>query len=138
AAGPRSHRRASERRVRGHTAMTIIDRSVIDVVNVDLGARSYDIKIGGGLVARGGELIAPILKQKRVVVITDTNVARLHLEGLRQSWTGAGIANEAIILPAGEGTKSFSELESLCDRLLDLKVERGTTLIALGGGVIGD
>jgi 3-dehydroquinate synthase len=118
--------------------MTIIDRSVIDVVNVDLGSRSYDIKIGGGLVARAGELIAPVLKQKRAVVVTDAHVARWHLDGLRQSLTGAGIANDAIVLPAGEGTKSFDELQALCDRLLDLKIERHTTLIALGGGVIGD
>jgi 3-dehydroquinate synthase len=118
--------------------MTIIDRSVIDVVNVDLGSRSYDIKIGGGLVARAGELVAPVLKQKRAVIVTDAQVARWHLDGLRESLHGAGVATEAIVLPAGESTKSFDELGALCDRLLDLKIERHTTLIALGGGVIGD
>jgi 3-dehydroquinate synthase len=108
------------------------------VVRVDLGARSYDIKIGGGLVARAGEMIAPVLKQKRAIVVTDSHVARWYLDELQQSLRGAGIASEAIVLPAGEGTKSFGELEALCGRLLDLKIERSTTLIALGGGVIGD
>src|SRR6266545_657635 len=104
--------------------MTIIDRSAVDVVRVDLGPRSYDIKIGGGLVARAGELIAPVLKQKRAIIVTDGHVARWYLDGLEQSLRGAGIANESIVLPAGEKMKSFRELESLCDRLLDLKVER--------------
>ena len=118
--------------------MTIIDRSAIDVVRVDLGSRSYDIKIGGGLVARAGEMIAPAVKQKRAVIVTDAHVARLYLDEIQQSLRSAGIESEAIVLPAGEATKSFGELESLCGRLLDLKVERSTTLIALGGGVIGD
>src|SRR5688572_3521075 len=118
--------------------MTIIDRSAIDVVRVDLGTRSYDIKIGGGLVARAGEMIAPAVAQKRAAIVTDAQVARLYLDEIQQSLRGAGIASEAIVLPPGEATKSFGELEALCGRLLDLKVERSTTLIALGGGVIGD
>ncbi|WP_119299538.1 3-dehydroquinate synthase [Dongia deserti] len=118
--------------------MTIIDRSAVDVVRVDLGSRSYEIKIGGGLVARAGELVAPVLKQKRTAIVTDSHVARWYLDELQQSLRSAGIASEAITLPPGESAKSFSQLESLCDQLLDLKVERSTTLIALGGGVIGD
>jgi len=91
--------------------MTIIDRAAIDVVRVDLGTRSYDIKIGGGLVARAGEMIAPVLTQKRAVIVTDAHVARLYLDEIQQSLRGAGIASEAIVLPAGEATKSFAELE---------------------------
>jgi 3-dehydroquinate synthase len=118
--------------------MTLVDRTAIDVVRVELGPRSYDIKIGGGLITRAGELAASVLRQKRVIVITDTHVARLHLDALLQSLRGAGITAESIVLPSGEATKSFTELESLCDQLLALKAERGTTLVALGGGVIGD
>jgi 3-dehydroquinate synthase len=118
--------------------MTIIDRSAIDVVRVELGTRSYDIKIGGGLVARAGELIAPMLKQKRTMIVTDTQVARWYLDELQHSLRAAGIASDAAVLPPGEGTKSFDQLESLCAELLDRKVERSTTLIAFGGGVIGD
>jgi 3-dehydroquinate synthase len=118
--------------------MTIIDRSAVDVVSVDLGTRSYEIKIGGGLVARAGELIAPVLKQKRTVIVTDSQVARWYLDELQQSLRAAGIASDAIVLPPGEAAKSFGQLESLCGDLLDRKIERSTTLIALGGGVIGD
>src|SRR5262249_24328646 len=117
---------------------TLVDRTAIDVVSVDLGARSYDIKIGGGLITRAGEFMLPVLRQKRAIVITDTHVARLHLETLLHSLRGAGIAAEAVVLASCEATKSFAELESRCDRLLEMKAERGTTLIALGGGVIGD
>ncbi len=75
------HRSGTRRRVeRDQAAMTIIDRSAIDVVRVDLGTRSYDIKIGGGLVARAGEMIAPAVKQKRAVIVTDAQVARLYLD----------------------------------------------------------
>jgi 3-dehydroquinate synthase len=81
--------------------MTIIDRSAVDVVRVDLGPRSYDIRIGGGLVARAGELIAPVLKQKRAIIVTDTQVARWYLDELQHSLRGAGVASEAIVLPAG-------------------------------------
>ncbi len=118
--------------------MTLVDRTAIDVVRVELGPRSYDIKIGGGLITRAGDLAAPVLRQKRVIVITDAHVARLHLDALLQSLRGSGIAAESIVLPGGEATKSFTELEALCDQLLALKAERGTTLVALGGGVIGD
>jgi 3-dehydroquinate synthase len=110
----------------------------VETVRVALAERSYDILVGGGLIGRAGELATPLLGQKRVIVITDKNVARLHLETLLESFRRAGIAAESIVLPAGEQTKSFAELEALCDRLLDLKVERHTTLVALGGGVIGD
>jgi 3-dehydroquinate synthase len=89
-------------------------------------------------VARAGELIAPLLKQKRTMVVTDRQVARWYLDELQHSLRAAGIASDAIVLPPGEGTKSFSQLESLCAELLGRKVERSTTLIALGGGVIGD
>jgi 3-dehydroquinate synthase len=118
--------------------MTIIDRSAIDVVRVDLGSRSYDIKIGGGVVARAGEMIAPVLKQRRAIIVTDAHVARWYLDELQHSLRGAGIASDALTVPPGEAAKSFSQLERLCAQLLDLKTERSTTLIALGGGVIGD
>ena len=107
-------------------------------VTVDLGNRSYDILIGENLIARAGELITPVLRQKRVIIVTDTNVAPLHLPALTQALDAAGIIHSAIILPDGEGSKSFSVLETLMDKLLDAKPERKTALIAFGGGVIGD
>ncbi len=104
-------------------------------VNVSLGARSYDIVIGQELLDRADRSIAPILAGRRPIIITDSHVARHQLPRLQ---AGLGADSEAIILPAGESTKSWSNLETLLDQLLDLGVERGDKLIALGGGVIGD
>src|SRR3546814_9180730 len=88
--------------------------------------------------ARAGEVMAPVLKQKRVVVVTDENVAKLHLETRLHSLDHAAIAHEVVILPPGEASKSFAQIEALLDDLLGRCIERGTTLVALGGGVIGD
>lgn len=107
-------------------------------LSVDLGERTYDILIGRGLLDDAGSLLAPLLAQPRVVIVTDANVAPLYLARLETSLAAAGIASAALVLPAGEATKSFAQLEALCEDLLSLKVERRTTLVALGGGVIGD
>ncbi|MCD2325035.1 3-dehydroquinate synthase [Sphingomonas sp. IC-56] len=106
-------------------------------IPVALGERSYDVRIEAGLLARAGEILAPLAKGRRMPIVTDANVGA-HLVTLQASLTAAGIASEAIILPAGEGTKSWAELEALTDRLLELGVERSDHVIALGGGVIGD
>ena len=108
------------------------------IVPVALGERGYDIHIGPGLLERAGDLAGPLLARPFTVIVTDENVAEAHLPGLQDSLKNAGILAEAVVLPAGEGTKSFAMLEKLTDRLLALKVERGDTIIALGGGVIGD
>ncbi|NNC73692.1 MAG: 3-dehydroquinate synthase, partial [Sphingomonadaceae bacterium] len=71
-------------------------------------------------------------------IIADENVAPTHLVTLRSSLTAAGIESETIVLPAGESTKSWDHLESLTDRLLEIGIERGEHIVALGGGVIGD
>jgi 3-dehydroquinate synthase len=109
-----------------------------ETVTVDLGDRRYDIVVGEDVFARSGELMAPVLRQKRVIVITDETVGGLHLDALSASLDKAGIAHEAIVLPAGEQTKDFANLESLMNRILDAGIERRTALVALGGGVIGD
>ncbi|MFL5322976.1 MAG: 3-dehydroquinate synthase [Microvirga sp.] len=90
------------------------------------------------MIAEAGQRMLPLLKRKRVVAITDANVARHHLEALERSVRNAGIAIDSIVLDAGEQTKSFAGLEALLTRLLELGIERRTTLVALGGGVIGD
>ena len=107
-------------------------------VPVPLGRRSYDILIGESLIARSGELVAPLLRRRRTAIVTDENVARHHIETLRHGLTGAGIASETIVLPPGEATKSFAELARVCDWLLATGIERGDCIIAFGGGVIGD
>ncbi len=108
------------------------------VLRVDLAERSYDILIGNGLVASAGEHIKPLLASPRVLTITDENVARHWLEPYRQSLASAGIDNRELILPPGEQTKSFEYLQQVTEWLLETGVDRKTTLVALGGGVIGD
>ncbi len=109
-----------------------------ETVRVELGARSYDVAVGDGLLAEAGALMGPLLARPRVAVVTDEHVAPLHLGGLLASLDAAAIAHDEIVLPAGEATKDFRHLEALLDRLLALPIERTTTLLALGGGVIGD
>ena len=107
-------------------------------VNVALGGRAYDIHIGPGLLRRSGEIIAPLLPRPRTLVVTDENVAALHLDALRASLDEAGIAHQAIILPPGEATKSFGHYRKLVEDLLASGLERSDLVIAFGGGVIGD
>jgi len=109
-----------------------------DTLRVELGARSYDIVVGSGLLADAGALIAPVIRQKRAVIVTDENVAKLHLAALQRALDKAGIAHHAIVLPPGEATKDFAHFAQLCEDVLALGIERGTPLVALGGGVIGD
>ena len=118
--------------------MTDVSEITTDRLHLDLGERSYDILVGDGLLAQAGDAIAPLIGAQTGVIITDKTVAGFYLETLEKALTEAGIAYHTIVLPAGEQTKDFAHLEELANRLLDLKIERSTTLIALGGGVIGD
>ncbi|MBB3996248.1 3-dehydroquinate synthase [Aureimonas pseudogalii] len=107
-------------------------------VRVSLGARSYDILIGPGLLAEAGAEIARRLPGIRALVVADERVAALHADRLSASLDAAGIAHSRLVLPAGEPTKSFAHLGEVVDRVLAERLERGDAVIALGGGVIGD
>src|SRR5215475_8488633 len=107
-------------------------------IHIDLGARSYDVLIGQGLIARAGELIAPFAATKRVFIVTDQNVARTHRSELIHSLDAVGLQNWTITLPPGEGSKNFAGLEMLTRHLLQAGVERSDLVVAFGGGVIGD
>ncbi|WP_454183683.1 3-dehydroquinate synthase [Parvibaculum sp. MBR-TMA-1.3b-4.2] len=107
-------------------------------VRVELGERGYDIHVGPGLIAQAGKYLEPLLRRARVAIVTDETVARHHLPALTASLDEHGIAHDEIVLPAGESTKSFAQLEKLTEWLLETGVERGDLVIALGGGVIGD
>lgn len=109
-----------------------------DTLRVDLGGRSYSIVVGSGLLGQAGPLIRPVLARPSAIVVSDDNVAPLYLDGVLDALAAAGIAAGSVVLPAGEATKDFAHLETLCDGLLAAGVERTTTLVALGGGVIGD
>lgn len=110
----------------------------METVHVGLEGREYNIHIGPGLLAQSGALIGPMLARKQVCVVTDENVAALHLETLRDGLAADGIAMEALVLPAGESTKSWAFIEQTVEWLLSQRVERKDLVVALGGGVIGD
>jgi shikimate kinase/3-dehydroquinate synthase len=107
-------------------------------VEIALSASRYEVLIGHDLLDRAGALMAPLLPQPRCIVITDETVAGLHLDTLLTSLSTVGISHEAIIVPAGEPSKSLATWQNLVQQLLTLKVDRQTTVVALGGGVIGD
>ncbi len=110
-----------------------------DDLHVDLGDRSYHILVGEGLIERAGMMIRPCIRQPRSIIITDRHLEESgHLAYLTASLDTAGIAHENFILPAGEQTKNLAQFAELADGILALGIERGTSLIALGGGVIGD
>jgi 3-dehydroquinate synthase len=90
-----------------------------ETIRVDLGERAYDVVVGDGAIADLGALILPHLDRPLVVLVTDENVAALHLEAATGSLQAAGIDTSTIVLPAGESTKSFAMLERLTADLLD-------------------
>jgi 3-dehydroquinate synthase len=108
------------------------------LVHVPLGERAYDILIGPGLIKRAGGEISSRLKGRRAAIVTDEHVAPLYLDALMDSLQTDGIEATSVTLPAGEKTKSFDHLMTVCDTVLSARVERNDAVIALGGGVIGD
>lgn len=109
-----------------------------DIITVGLEERSYDIHIGTDLLNRAGAVMAPFLRQKQVFVVSDESVAALYLERLKTSLARDNIRCVEHVLPPGEKTKDFLYLQNLLESMLGTGCERGTTVIALGGGVIGD
>lgn len=107
-------------------------------LHLDLGPRSYDIVVGGGLIREAGQLIAPHLKRPRAIIVVDAAVAGLYLEPLAQSLRAASVVVDHVVVPSGEESKSFAELQRLCETLLQRGIDRSSALIALGGGVVGD
>jgi shikimate kinase/3-dehydroquinate synthase len=125
-----------------HTTAQVLDALVgwcpARRLSVVLASTSYDVVIGEHLLARAGALLAPRLPQKRAVVVTDSTVAPLHLESLLAGLGETAVATSSIVVPAGEASKNLETYLSIVDQLLDARVERRTSVIALGGGVVGD
>lgn len=112
-------------------------QTVTQTLNVALGERSYPIHIGTDVLSRP-ELLLPHISQKRAVVVSNTTVAPLYLERLRSTLEKCEIEILPVVLPDGEQFKTWETLNLIFDALLATKCERNTTLVALGGGVIGD
>jgi 3-dehydroquinate synthase len=112
--------------------------SVAHDVHVPLEGRAYDVRIAPGLLPRAGAGIADLLARPRTWIVTEENVARLHLATLREGLSASGIESAALILPPGEATKGWPHLIETVEWLLAEKVERRDVVLAFGGGVIGD
>lgn len=108
------------------------------IVRIDLGERGYDVIVGAGLLIDAGKRILPILDQARVIVVSDNNVAPIYLPILSNALAATGIEVKAMTVAPGETSKTFSSLEQLTGEILATNIERNTTLVALGGGVVGD
>ena len=108
------------------------------VIDVSLGPRSYPVVIGEGLVGAAGNWIATRVPGARCAVVTDENVAALHLDPLKGSLAEHGLYLGEVVVRPGEASKSFPVLAILCERLLELGVERSDCVVAFGGGVVGD
>lgn len=109
-----------------------------DTVRVGLDNRSYDVVIGASLLEHAGDLIAPFLKRPRLMIITDQHVDDRQGSRLHAGLEKANIIADKIVLPPGEGTKSFEQLGRLLDAMLQRGIERDDLIVAFGGGVIGD
>ena len=107
-------------------------------VKVELAGRSYDVKIGGDLIANAAEHCGKLLRKSVVPIVTDSNVHAAWGNALGASLTQAGHEARFLVHEPGESAKSWDGLSRTVEWLLDLEVERGDHIIALGGGVIGD
>jgi 3-dehydroquinate synthase len=107
-------------------------------IRVALAGRGYDIAIGPGLIDQAAALARPLLAAPKVTIVSDETVAPLYGARLAASFDKAGIKASAVTVPAGESSKEFAAFGRLMNDLLDQRPDRRTTLVALGGGVVGD
>jgi len=107
----------------------------MQTLRLELGARSYPIYIGSGLLGRA-ELLAPHVAGRRVVIVSNEVVAPLYLKKVEQAF--AAYRPQALVLPDGERRKTLATIDGIVGELLTARCDRRTTLVALGGGVIGD
>lgn len=107
-------------------------------IRVDLAGRAYDIAVGPGLLDRTGELSAGLLAAPRVIIVSDQTVAPLYAARLAAAFEKTGVRTRSLAVPAGESSKEFAAFGQLMNDLLDQRPDRKTTLVALGGGVVGD
>jgi 3-dehydroquinate synthase len=111
---------------------------VSEAVIVALAGRSYEVRIGAGLIDDAGRSVKPLLKRPVTAVVMDRTVAELHGERLLRALRAEAITAHPVVVPPGEETKSFAGLAALCDDLLALELDRTDQIIAFGGGVVGD
>src|SRR3990172_3906841 len=110
----------------------------METLRVDLGERSYPIHIGDGILSLAGEFLQQAGLRGKVAVVTNPTVAQLYLDPLHETLTGAGFAVTPIVLAEGEEHKDLKSLSVVYDRLISDRFERRSSILALGGGVVGD
>ncbi len=110
----------------------------VEAIKVELGARSYDILIGSGLVAGAGQHVANLFPNSRCAIVSDSSVYELHGRVLESSLDAAELEYEAVIVSPGEPSKSLATLENVVEAVIACGMERGDVVIAFGGGVVGD
>ena len=102
------------------------------------GFKPYEVVVGQGLLKAAVAWIAPFLKNRRVLIVTDSHVAPLHEAPLRMQFETAGYRVDTVIVPAGEESKSYDGFKFVLDAMLEHGLDRKDVVLALGGGVIGD
>ena len=110
----------------------------MSIINVNLGAKSYQIEIAAGLLDKAGAKIRSVSKAQRAAIISDSNVDALYGESLQKSLEGSGFVVTRIVFPAGEKSKCLTELAKIYDRLAAAGITRSDLVVDLGGGVTGD
>jgi 3-dehydroquinate synthase len=120
------------------SAVAAVSAVAPTTVPVALGARAYDIVIGAGAARDFAPLRALRPGLRRLFLVADETVARLHGGAVAAAAAAAGFAVERVVVPPGERSKSFARLEALAEDLLARRLERADVLVALGGGVVGD
>ena len=107
-------------------------------IKLELSDKYYEIEIGTGFFLEIPKKILSKFTYKKVIVITDDNVSELYLESLVNSFEQEGVSCKAFIVPAGEQSKSISQLEKIYSFLIESNISRKDLIITLGGGVVGD
>lgn len=107
-------------------------------LDIDLGYKQYDILVMKGLFNSFGKLIKEMYLNKKIIILTDSNIENIYGEALRNNLADENINTETIVIPPGEKSKSIEFLEQVYEGLTRLKISRDDILITFGGGVVGD
>ena len=107
-------------------------------VPVSLGTRSYDIVIAPNAIDEVASTIASTVSTSHLIVVSDSNVAPIYLDKVQQQLSGSFERVDSVVVPAGEPSKSVTQLDQLWQQMIELKTDRKSAVVALGGGVVGD
>jgi len=110
----------------------------MEKLHINLEEKSYDIFIERGIFKEVGEYISKIYKNKKIVVVTDTNVDELYGDKLLKNLEDSGYVAKKVVFNAGEENKNFDTLTEVYEKIIDSGIKRGDLLVAFGGGVVGD